>query len=587
MKLLNSVSYFNGRIISGPMDEGVTLEAWIKTMLKAAPEYTASQSGRRTVNTQRVFIDDLNMCYDEIIKAIRDLGYVDVAEDERNRRTKKGAFSYIISSTGCGIFCYKIEVACKNKNHIQFCNLNSFFTRTSVSKLDMYDEILRKLNSKTKLGITPASTARNAWNNKLVETGLRVDFFDDERKIELPVRDKDGSYMTLDDYCRNAHGGGWCSCTAPEARDMGAGVRYDVHSLYPSILKAGVPSRRFFYTTSIRELKDGADSCDSTYLVHFKCKFKIKPGCIPFADIHTPFGTIHNAASSMHTSKRGGDYSRELWMFAPEFKAFRKYYDIKDFEFIDAVCFELTDAGKWYVDEHYTAKEAAKQNKDSSTAQVHKILMNSVIGGFGRRKSGNVIVYNKFMQPCEIESANDAKSHMSIASYIISCGRARLADIANQNADRFMYCDTDSIHLRGSEPGVGIELGKDCGQFGIEDTFTHSVYYGQKKYIEWGGNEPKVTFAGLPYQYAECIADSLDFGTCVTNASLMYGEEQVQLFNQSIENLLKCEHLSDIAFPYKYTGAIDWLVYCPSKEDMKPSWKKDQERIRSLRYNII
>lgn len=583
MRLNPSVIYFNNKIQTGAFDDGISLREYLKTELEKQPSYHKSASGRQIVDTERTFVLDLNKCYTQIIKIVRDLGYSDATMDKPCKRLSKGEISYLISDNTLGVKCYKIDIACKNKRRISFCNLNEFFPHGNTWDLEKYDRMLNTLNNTVGLGITPAATARKAWETKLNEVGLHYDFAN-ENKQEIPVLDRNGKYLTLDDYCRHAYGGAWCYCNAPLAQDVGAGIRFDVHSLYPSILKSGVPSdSSYFYTDSLRELKDGFQSGDNIWLIHFKCKFRAKEGTIPFVQLKSRFCRVDDALSSRTTT--GEDLLCDMYMFKPEYDMFRKYYDIREFKFIDGICFERTDAGKWYVDEHYNAKEYAKKCGDQETAQMHKLLMNSIIGLFSRKQYGSIMAFNSKMQPVSVHADCNNPSHVAVAAYIVSCGRARLADIANQNRSRFLYCDTDSINLRGIGGGFGIEVGKECGKFGIEGVFDHAVFYGKKKYIEWKQGEAKVTLAGLPVQYSQTIAESLEIGQVVENHELHYNEKEYGLYEGSVEHLLRGEHLDQVAIPYKVDGGKQTLVY--SVNDSRDWWKIDRERKNSMRYAAL
>lgn len=585
MKLLKSVSYYNDRITNGKVwDDGISLATFIKTELAKEPSYHTSASGRNIVDTERIYIDGLDQCAIKIINIIKKAGYKDVTIDKPCKKIAKGEMSYLISDSAKGSTVYKIDVACNTKRRISFCNLNVFFQKMDSLNLEKYDRILNKLNNSVGLGLTPAATARNAWDAKMREVGMKSDF-SDENKIELPVCDRYGNTITMDTYCRHAYGGGWCYCNAPEAQDIGPGIRFDVHSLYPSILRAGVPSdSMFFYTDSIDELRDGVESCDGTYIIHFSCRFKAKPCVIPFVDTAVIEGArdnVHNLKSSRYGRD---DIPCELYMFGPEYEVFKKYYDIKDFRFIDGIGFELTDAGKWYVDGYYADKQNARACHDDESAAVAKLLLNCVIGLFGRKKQGSILAFQNG-RAVSVETINNSISHVAVAAYIVGCGRARLADIANQNADRFMYCDTDSIHLKGIGGGIGIEVGDECGKFGVEDHFEHAVFYGRKRYIEWRKNSAKVTFAGLPSKYADTINECLETGMMIDNPDLHYTDKEYEVFLQSVTHLMKCEELDKVTILYRVIGGKKTIPY--NLTENRDWWKVQKEIDNSRRYAVM
>ena len=67
------------------------------------------------------------------------------------------------------------------------------------------------------------------------------------------------------------------------------------------------------------------------------------------------------------------------------------------------------------------------------------------------------------------------------------------------NKDRFLYCDTDSLHLLGLEPPKDIPL--DDNKFGcwkVEGSFSHARHEGAKRYIWDLNGKIDVKCAGMP-----------------------------------------------------------------------------------------
>ena len=73
-----------------------------------------------------------------------------------------------------------------------------------------------------------------------------------------------------------------------------------------------------------------------------------------------------------------------------------------------------------------------------------------------------------------------------MASFITSYAKQYLVTAINFNKDRFMYCDTDSVHLYGSlEEVKGIKIGKKIYRYWDNELcFDDFKYLGSKRYAE-------------------------------------------------------------------------------------------------------
>lgn len=102
--------------------------------------------------------------------------------------------------------------------------------------------------------------------------------------------------------------------------------------------------------------------------------------------------------------------------------------------------------------------------------------------------------------------------YLPVASFITAWARWITITSAQKNYERFIYADTDSLHLLGTEPPVGIELDpNELGKWDHEFTFSKAKYLRQKAYIQTGkktGSDEeftKVTMAGMPSSIHEFV----------------------------------------------------------------------------------
>lgn len=81
---------------------------------------------------------------------------------------------------------------------------------------------------------------------------------------------------------------------------------------------------------------------------------------------------------------------------------------------------------------------------------------------------------------------------------IVTGAKHYILSYIKKHPDRFLYCDTDSIHLKGTEMPDDIPISDKMGDFKIEETFDDCIYHGQKNYIHKVGPRIIPTISGIP-----------------------------------------------------------------------------------------
>ena len=111
--------------------------------------------------------------------------------------------------------------------------------------------------------------------------------------------------------------------------------------------------------------------------------------------------------------------------------------------------------------------------------------------------------------------------YLPMATFITSYAKCYLVRAINQNYDRFMYCDTDSIHLFGNEVANGIEVdSKKYGAWDNEMDFTDFKYLSPKRYAEKETKSNKWTIkcCGLTDKIMKNVNDINVFDYCEYNS---------------------------------------------------------------------
>ena len=95
--------------------------------------------------------------------------------------------------------------------------------------------------------------------------------------------------------------------------------------------------------------------------------------------------------------------------------------------------------------------------------------------------------------------------YIPVGTFITAWARYKTISSAQKVYDRFVYADTDSLHLIGTEIPDMLEIDPvNLGAWKHESTFTRARFLRQKSYIEEIDGVLKITCAGMPdrcYQY--------------------------------------------------------------------------------------
>ena len=141
---------------------------------------------------------------------------------------------------------------------------------------------------------------------------------------------------------------------------------------------------------------------------------------------------------------------------------------------------------------------------------ICKLFLNNLYGKF----STNPVVYSKI--PTGIDDKGKVIYQMSekeertpvylpVGAFITAWARDYTIRAAQANYVRFLYADTDSLHLLGTELPDNLRIDPyELGAWKHELTFKRAKYLRAKSYVEETEEKLKITCAGLPkssYEY--------------------------------------------------------------------------------------
>lgn len=317
---------------------------------------------------------------------------------------------------------------------------------------------------------------------------------------------------TVDSFIRKSYKGGWCYVN-PEYEgkilDM-PGLTVDANSMYSSVMHSSSGHRYCYGEPHIfigLPPMDVVNDDNKYFFIRFRCSFNIKPGMLPTvqikgdqrykgnewlttSDICVNGLRIKFEPSSQNELK---PITVELTMTETDFNFFLKHYDVDNFKCLGGVYFDTTiGIFDSYIDKYMEKKMHSKGAKRT----IAKLFLNNLYGKFSTSsKAGNYVCELKDdIIDFETMEGEKESGYIAIGAQVTSYARARIIEYAQQNIDRFMYSDTDSLHMIGEELPNGIPLHESkLGYWKIETRWDKAVFLRQKTYIEHIVYEDDVT----------------------------------------------------------------------------------------------
>lgn len=292
---------------------------------------------------------------------------------------------------------------------------------------------------------------------------------------------------------------------------------FDVNSLYPSVMLAfSMP----YGTPKILKESDRINN-KKIHLYHiFITTAKIRKGFHPFI----PYKK--NKYGSYDFKDELFNFNCALW--DEEFNLFQKYY-VCDYVVLNILEF---DCKYNLFDKYFNHWKNIKETTDNEVLRkIAKLMLNSLYGKFGTmdNKCCKHIIGKADTIKYEVVPSDTKYYYRAIASRITSCARTVFIKAMNENADRFIYGDTDSVYLENTDlPNLPL----DDKKFGCwkDETVKIGGYYARAKFLkakcyikEHIDGTIKTSCAGLPKKAQSLITfDNLKDGTKFEKVKLQF-----------------------------------------------------------------
>lgn len=290
--------------------------------------------------------------------------------------------------------------------------------------------------------------------------------------------------IEVDDYIRKAYRGGWTYVNPKYAGQiLNKPVEvWDINSMYPDkmrnkYLPVGKPT---FFTGKPQPNKY------QCYICRIRLCFDIKKN-------HLPCIQLKNCFMFSPTEYILSSENQEIEMVVTnvDLKLIFAQYNVSKITYVDGYYFRKYVG---YFDKHIDSQMAIKERAHGGERYVAKLRMNTVYGKTAtspRKRSKIPYIDDNVVKFVYSDEKIEEPEYTALAVFITSWARHDIIKDAQNNYDRFIYCDTDSLHMfkreDGQEPNLPIHP-THLGFYKKEHDVIKSTFLRSKTYIEQYAN---------------------------------------------------------------------------------------------------
>lgn len=351
------------------------------------------------------------------------------------------------------------------------------------------DIVARALNTLFEHGLTKMTQGSNALYDYKQTVGTK----NFNKWFPIPDYDSD---------IRQSYKGGFTYLNPKfKELDLSEGIVLDVNSLYPSVMYyQPLPYGEGIFFKG----KYKPDKIYNLYVQMFTCQFELKPGYIPTIQLKNNLSFI---PTQYLESSDGEDVT--LCLTNVDFELFMEHYNVFNIEYHSGWKFKSTiGLFKDYIDKWNKVKMESTLNGNKAMRTLAKLMLNALYGKFALNPNvqSKLPWYDNGVIKYKLgEKETREPIYIPVGTFITAWARYKTISSAQKVYERFVYADTDSLHLVGTEIPDMLEIDPvKLGAWKHESTFTRARFLRQKSYIEEIDGMLKITCAGMPdrcYQY--------------------------------------------------------------------------------------
>ena len=293
----------------------------------------------------------------------------------------------------------------------------------------------------------------------------------------------------IDEFIRKAYKGGYVYLKPELAgKVIYNGSQFDVNSLYPFVMRYRLMP---FGDAVFFKGKYKNDKIYPLYVQRLKCQFSIKPGFLPTIQIKGS-----RFIETEYLTDSGTD-EVTLTLTNIDLQLFFEHYNIYNIEWLDGYKFMgAYNMFSVYIEYWMGEKIRAEKEGNYSMRTLAKLMLNAAYGKFATNpiKISKIPYYereNDFVR-FRLSFPETTKGlYIPVGCFITSYAREVTIRAGQKNFDRFIYSDTDSLKLTGTEkPDIEIHKNK-LGAWKDEGNFYKGKWIRAKTYITWEEVEPE------------------------------------------------------------------------------------------------
>jgi len=307
-----------------------------------------------------------------------------------------------------------------------------------------------------------------------------------------------------DAFMRTGYKGGFTYCDPRWAgREVGPGIVLDVNSLYPSVMKGcdgqmlpfGHPAW-FGGSPFDRAWK----SKSPLWVASVTMSFKVKPDHIPCLQLK---GNMRFVPTEYVRDSEG---EVTVTVTNVDWELIEQQYDVEVQSWNGGFSFQ-GKVGLFadYVDKWTAVKVDAGKQGNFGMRTLAKLQLNSLYGKMATRTVARsrrpVLGDDGIILYVDLEEEVRDPVYLPAGMFITAWARRKTVEAAQKCYDRFLYADTDSLHLLGTDVPEFLDVDDyELGKWAHESTFSRGKFLRAKTYIEqeMGSDEITVHVAGMP-----------------------------------------------------------------------------------------
>lgn len=267
-----------------------------------------------------------------------------------------------------------------------------------------------------------------------------------------------------------------------KGKALGEGSSYDVNSLYPSVMASAHGEVLPYGEPVTYEGKYVFDPAYPLYIQFIEVAFHVKEDHIPSLQLK---GNMMFAPTEYVTDSKG---YQTLCLTSVDLELMFEQYEIEDIRYIRGYKFKgSTLLFRDYVEKWTEIKIKAGHEGNQGMRTIAKLELNSLYGKLATnpvKQSRRPVLEDGVLKfPLLPEEYAEAQ-YLPAGAFITAYARAFTIRASQRNYDRWVYSDTDSCYLLGTDPPEGMKVDEfELGAWKREHVFTRIKALRAKTYV--------------------------------------------------------------------------------------------------------